>query len=1030
MTRLFINSVLAFMICPAVMAQDDQQLGTVDFTLDVRPILADHCLPCHGPDVQARRADLRLDLPSSATSSRDGLFVIKPGDPHASLLVERILSTDPDDRMPPPDHIDQLDQREKDILIAWIRQGARYDAHWAWERSASIDAPSVSDPAWCRNPVDRFILARLDSAGLSPTREADRATLARRASLDLVGLPPEPAMLEEYLDDDRPDAYERYVERLLASERFGEHWARSWLDLARYADTKGYEQDGARTIWPWRDWVIQAYNADMPFDRFTIEQLAGDMLPDARPDQVLATAFNRNTMNNDEGGTDDEEFRVASVVDRVNTTMEIWTGMTVGCAQCHDHKYDPISQQEYYELFAVFNNTADRDTQDESPVLSVLGQSDQDRSSRLRDRIIEQTTRLITSTDTGSIGEAIKSSDSVDSVSWIDDELPPVALELSTESDSAWPWVRDEKPGPVSGDRYMHSIAGSDRIRQHYCTDSLSPMVLAEGDRFSVWVHVDPEDPPRQIMVQLHSLRSWEHRVYWGENHVTWGIDGTPSRKNLGQVPEGGSWIRLEFAPEDVGLSPGAVVDGIAFTQYGGTVSWDVFSLVGQGSAPVHQHDPDAWHRMIRASNPPTIPPQLRPVVSMDPGELSEADRRIRDGYWYAMINPSGRNIHEAQRRNLADAQRELAEVEARRVPVPVMRELDRSEARTTYVLQRGSHLDPADQPLDPGVPGILSASDEPVDDRLEFARWLVDPANPLTARVQVNRAWESIFGTGIVETTEDFGTQGELPSHPELLDWLAMDFIDNQWSWKHLLRTIVTSSAYRQSSVTTPELLRVDPYNRLISRGSRYRLAAETLRDQALYVSGLLSGSMFGPSVYPPQPEGVWKVVYNGSEWMTSNGEDRYRRGLYTYWRRTSPYPSMMTFDAPSREVCVSRRIRTNTPLQALILMNDPVFVETALALAASMHQASPDGSDRAMISDAFRVCTCREPEEEELQHLVQLLQTEMAHYEDNPGEAVTLLEHHAALSGTPREQVPRVAALSIVANVLLNLDEVLTRN
>jgi hypothetical protein len=733
----------------------------VSFTYDVRPILSSNCFACHGRDEEARQADLRLDERDAAVE----YGAVVPGDAAASILIERITSEDPTLVMPPPDSGHRLTGEQIELLRQWIDQGAEYAKHWSFSPPIRPELPAVSATKWPHGDIDFFILRRLEDARLAPAPAADPLTLVRRVYLDLIGLPPSPEIADRFAAGPSEEAYERIVDELLASPQFGEHWARVWLDLARYADTKGYEKDFPRDMWPYRDWLICALNDDMPFDAFTIQQLAGDLLPDASREQQIATAFHRNTMSNDEGGTDDEEFRVTAVKDRVDTTMQVWMGLTVGCAKCHSHKFDPISHEEYYQLFAVFNQTADTDAFDDSPFI--------------RFETLEQ----------------------------------------------------------------------------------------------------------RQRREQLESDKS--------------------------------------------------------------------------------KHDA------------------------------------------------------------------ELKELEAKITKLPVMRDLKEDKRRSTRIHVRGNFLDPGDE-VSPAVPtafGQLISDGQ--QDRLALARWLVSPENPLTARVAANRIWARFFGIGLVESEGDFGSQGTPPSHPLLLDWLATELRDTHaWSLKKLCKTIVMSATYRQSSIVNAAKLEADPRNRLLSRGPRFRLAAETVRDQALAASGLLSQKMYGRPVMPPQPDGVWKTIYNTRKWQTSDGEDRYRRALYTYWKRTSPYPSMLIFDAEARDVCSIRRIATNTPLQALALMNDPVYLEAAAALARRMIDEGGNTPD-ARIARGFRLLLTRSPAVEEVDRLEQLRAAAESMFVERPADAIDFL--NACEAGTTEHgslSPPEYASYVVVASVLLNLDEVITRN
>ncbi|MEX0936971.1 MAG: PSD1 and planctomycete cytochrome C domain-containing protein [Pirellulales bacterium] len=768
----------------------------VDFAREIRPLLSSKCFACHGPDENHREAGLRLDQQIGATAELEsGSRAIVLGDSGESEMIRRVAEEDPFVRMPPAKSGEPLSADQIDLLTRWVEQGAPWSQHWSYVPPEPPPLPEVAQKKWPRGGIDYFVLARLESDGLAPSPEADRHTLIRRVSLDLTGLPPTPEEVEQFIDDPRPDAYARLVSRLLDSPAYGERWARVWLDLARYADTNGYEKDARRTIWRYRDWVIDGLNRDMPFDQFTIEQLAGDLLPEPSLDQIIATAFHRNTMNNTEGGTDDEEFRVAAVVDRVNTTMQVWMGTTIGCAQCHNHKYDPLTQREYYELFAFFNQTEDSDKDDNRPTFATPTPEQKAQLDELLQRIAQ-----------------------------LQSELPDA--------------------GEIPGESSSESEGGD-----------------AEAS---------------EIQKQIEALREQQKNV---------------------ELPT-----------------------------------------------------------------------------------------------------------------------------------TPIMRELPADDRRETHIHVRGSFLNLGES-VEAGVPSAFAPLPPDIPrDRLALARWLISDDNPLTARVTVNRYWERFFGRGIVETSEDFGAQGEPPSHPELLDWLATQFIEEGWSMKELCRLIVTSSTYRQSSRVTPELLEKDPQNRLYARGPRFRLEAEAVRDQALAVGGLLSSKMYGPSVMPPQPPGVWQIVYSGESWETSKGEDKYRRGLYTFWRRTSPYPAMTVFDATSREVCTVRRIRTNTPLQALVTLNDPAFVEAAQALARRIFAHS--GEDvQAGIQHAYLRVLSRPPRAEEAKRVAELFASELAHYKADLQAAAKMAGSEI---GPPPEEMPVdvLAAWTVVGNVLLNLDETLTKD
>ena len=812
----------------------------VDFNRDVRGILNKNCVQCHGGVRQQGELSL-LFREDAMRPAKSGKRAIVPGDPGASELVARVTNADPHDRMPKGRQ--PLSAADIATLRRWIAQGAPWEPHWAYVKPVAAPLPAVADTAWPGGGLDRFVLARLESQGLKPSPQADCLTLVRRVSLDLVGLPPALPDADRACAPDAVRGYEQLVDSLLSSPRFGERWATMWLDLARYADSKGYEEDPARPMWPYRDYVISAFNRDLPFDRFTIEQLAGDLLPNPTVEQRVASAFHRNTMTNKEGGTDDEEYRVASVIDRVNTTWVVWQGTSIGCTQCHGHPYDPIRHVEYYRAFALFNNTADWDQPDESPVLPIFAARTAARGAQL--------------------------------------------------------------------------VATLDRLQHEM--DSIARLPVQEAAR-----------------------RAWETQLTVPA--VAGKVEGT----RLNEV------LRIVHTPEAAR---------------------------------------DAGQRAL-----------LRLIYS----EASD-DVALR------------------KRRDLAAATRKsLAALTPAPTMLPIMQELPANRSRITHVFERGNFLVRTDA-VQPALPSAIApALDPAAPNRLGLARALMSRDNPLTARVAVNRLWEQLFGTGFVETSEDFGTQGTPPSNPALLDWLAIRYMTTYgWHTKPLLREIVLSATYRQSASASPAMHERDPANRLLARGPRVRLTAEQVRDGALAASGLLSTRMLGPSVMPPQPEGVWQRPYSGERWVADTGENRHRRALYTLWKRTAPYPSLITFDSPSHEVSVARRARTNTPLQALVTLNDPVYVEAAQALARRMLPAGvtdPDSAQiRASLELGYRLALTRIPDAEALATLHSLYTRAVRLYAAHPSD-------RAKAAGMPNASVAQ-AALSVVASGLLNLDAFLTK-
>jgi len=821
-----IAAVIGIVLVTAVVPR----AGAVDFLHDVRPILAGKCFGCHGPDAEARQAGLRLDERDAALALLDsGTHAIVAGKPDEGQLLARVASSDPQFVMPPSES-KRLSPQEVATLRDWIAAGAPYARHWAYVKPVRPLLPTVQRQNWPRGAIDHFVLARLEAERLPPSPPADRAALIRRVTLDLTGLPPTADEVRSFVLDSREEAYDQLVDRLLANPAYGERWAAMWLDLARYADSQGYAPDGPRTIWRWRDWLIAALNANMPYDQFTIEQLAGDLLPEPSFEQIAATGFHRNTQLNTEGGVNLEEFRHAAIVDRVNTTFAVWLGTTLACAQCHHHKYDPFSQQDYYQIFSMFNNTDDFNT--DNPV----------------------------------------------------QELPRVG----------------------------------------------------QNAEFA------------QLKGELTTLQS-----QWYEQTKV---------RDAGQA----EWEKIAAAAADEVTKPPKEIA-------------DILAVAADKRDKKQQDKLQSYHR----------------ALSND---------------WKALDE------------RLSALKQQFAAVST---TVPIMHE---GTPRPSFIYARGEFLSPG-KPVQPGVPANLPGlpAGAPAN-RLGLARWIVDAENPLSARVAVNRLWQELFGTGIVETAEEFGTQGEPPSHPELLDYLAVEYRDSGWDTKHLLRLMVTSAAYRQSAELSPELAERDPKNRLFARGPHVRLSAEMLRDQALAISGLLSRKMYGPPVQPRQPPlGLAAAFGSSTDWTTSDGEDQHRRAIYTRWRRNLPYPSLVTFDAPDRNVCAVRRMRSNTPLQALVTLNDAVYVECAQAFARRIiRDGGSDDLRRA--SWAVTQAVGRQATTAEVERLAGLFAQARQQLAAEPVKAEALATK--PLGALPEGMNPLdAAAWTVVANVVLNLDETLTK-
>jgi mono/diheme cytochrome c family protein len=1137
--------------------------ATVDYAKDVQPILQARCYECHGPEKQ--KGGFRADSKTHALQGGDSPDKpIVPGDVAKSHLLVLVRGDDPDNVMPPKG--DRLTAAQIDVLTRWIQQGANWPdtgaaaqvvkpSHWSFAKPVKQDPPAVQKAGWARNPIDQFILAAQEKQGLAPSPEADKYSLIRRASLDLTGLPPTPQEVDAFVNDAAPDAYEKLIDRLLASPHYGERWARVWLDIARYADSSGYGSDPLRfTAWPYRDWVIKAFNRNLPYDQFTIEQLAGDLLPTPTEDQIIATGFHRNTMTNTEGGTDDEEWRVAAVKDRTNVTVQAWMGLTMGCTECHTHKYDPITQREYYSFFSFFNQTEDNDQPSEAPTVAVASPEQQQKLTHLNEEIAKLQAQMddpatlaakqaeweSTVRDSGagwtvldpqSLASAagatltkqpdgsVLASGTPGSIDTYTVTAAPVdlkgvtAFRVEVLPDPSLPAqgpgrspngnfvLNDLKvgvqpagqaPGKVAGrfvrlevsgtGRMIHiaelqAFAGADNVATQGAATQSTTGYDAPAERAidgntdgqftnNSVTHTGTEDAPWWEL-DLKQTRELNKLVLWPrtDSGLFARHDGMrvsvldESRKPVWStviaqgpqaaleiVPGGPSVVPLKgatatFAQGDFDAAEAVDADvtqdsGWAVAPQFGKPHTAVFEaaqdVTVEGGAALTftlaqnypQHSIGRFRiSATRAPRPVrALPTGVAEAIALAPGQRNDQQKAEVTAY-FKSIAP---HLAPARER-IAQLQRELAEVKP--AQAAVMRELPAQQRRQTNLLVKGNFLTKGD-PVEPTVPAALHAmpAGAPMN-RLGVAMWVVDAENPLTARVAVNRFWASLFGSGIVLTQEDFGIMGQPPTHPELLDWMAVTFQrDLKWDMKALLKLIATSSTYRQSSKLTPDLLAKDPTNVLLTRAPRLRLEAEAVRDQALALSGLLSRKMHGPSVYPPQPPNLWQAAFNGERtYPTSTGEDKYRRGLYTFWRRTTPYPSMAAFDAPSREQCTVRRIHTSTPIQAFVTLNDPVYVEAAQALArriAAEGGATPE--ERAAF--ALKLCLARPASPEQVTQVVALYRSEVAHYKTDAAAAT-------AIATDPLGPLPEgadaaeMAAWTVVGNVLLNMDGVMTR-
>ena len=877
----------------------------VDYNTQIKPIINKKCISCHG-GVKAKGGFSLLFREEALAVTKSGKPAIIPGEPDESEFMRRITISDPEDRM--PFKHDPLSEEEIALFRRWIKEGVQWGLHWAYAPVKEEAVPSLNDK-WVRNDIDKFILEKLQEEKISPTTEAAPEILRRRLALDIVGLPITDTLIPNFPSLLTNDNYEKAIDELLASPRFGEKWASMWLDLSRYADTRGYEADRGRTIWRYRDWVIDAFNNDKPYDVFLKEQMAGDLLPDPTDAQYIATAFHRNAMTNDEGGTDNEEFRTSAVMDRINTTWTGILGTSFSCVQCHSHPYDPFKHEDYYKFMAFFNNTRDEDTEAEYPLLRTFKSEDSATLVQVKD------------------------------------------------------WLRSEVSEEKSKEYFRFIKTWQPTVNSLLCDQYKNAALVS-----SWYAGLRKDGSCRLKNAPLQNSSELMFR------YVNW--------------KPGGVWsIRLDSIN-------GQILKTIPLASSNG--NWKIETV----SIPQVKGHRDLYFVYTN--------PQLKSFE--ETGILFE---------WFRFTEPfpgKGKNGYDSA---YVRYQRLLNASPV--VTTPILMENPAPQKRTTQVFERGNWLVKGAE-VKPGIPALLTIEDKQVNDRKEFGEWLTNKQNPLTARVFVNRVWEQIFGYGIVETLEDFGSQGMNPTHRELLDHLAWKFMNEDgWSVKKLIKRIVLSATYRQSSIASKELLQKDPYNKLYARGPRMRLSAEQIRDQALAISGILSTKMYGPGIMPYQPDGIWNSPYNGAQWIKSSGEDQYRRAVYIYWKRSAAYPSNVTFDAASRQLCIARRIRTNTPLQALTLMNDPAYLDLARQFAYSL--LDKGGNTDQQIKNAYKIATGREAKKETIETLVKLHKAALRSFESDK-------ERTCEMIGIMNERNnPTTAAMVVVTNAIMNLDEVVMK-
>ncbi len=1050
---------------------------TVDFNYHIKPILSDRCFQCHGPDANQRKGELRLDMAENAYAATVGdnnvvKHVLSPGSLKNSEVFHRIISDDAEYMMPPPESNLNLTVEEKALIARWIQQGAEYKPHWSFVSPQKESLPKIQQKDWAQQPIDHFILEKIERNGLIPSEKADKTTLLRRASLDLTGLPPTPEDIDDFLADDSPQAFEKVIDRLLASEQYGERLGVEWLDVARYADSHGYQDDGMRNTWPWRDWVIKAFNENMPYDQFLVEQIAGDLLPNPTKDQLLATCFNRNHPQTQEGGVVEEEYRVEYVADRTNTFGKALLGITMECARCHDHKYDPISQKEYYSLFAFFNNNNDWGivpyNGEATPTVMLPTPEEEEKLAKIRQQMKPLESAIVSDnfvadfkkwaknkTPRLSLKEGMVASFDFDK----EVEVPKRRLNLDGKKSAGWAGVGG-KSKVIS---YVNRAKGKPDAALLGDVDS-RPTTVEGKDGMAVQFHGDcgirfnrdmdfDRHQPFSVSIWVKLLKEGEKGPIF--NNTNGDFEGY--RGWICKLNEDGT---LSFQLNHVWpdncidyqtIDPIKVGEWTHITMtYNGSSKADGLHFFVNGKVPQYKLHRDNLQKSllhgVKGSNWSNFPLMLgrekeRSIENIVMDELRVWDRQLSAIEVQQLFNPeaaakpndeqlleyyllSGKN--RSYNRNLTELtalRKEENLVATDILEVMVMR--DRQEVRPTFVLDRGMYDAPTDS-VQPNTPSVFaSLPDDAPRNRLSLARWLVSKDNSLTARVQVNRLWMMLFGRGLVATQEDFGNQGNLPTHPELLDWLAVDFMENGWDMKSFLKQVMLSATYQQSSIIRKEVAEKDPTNQWYAHYPAYRLPAETIRDHALASSGLLVTKVGGPSVYPYQPKGIWKALAtrNATVYQQGTGEDLYRRSMYTIWKRSAPPPSMMNFDAPDRYYCIVSRQKTATPLQSLVLMNDPQFVEASRALAERTIQRGGDQvEDR--INYLFKCLVGRSPDPEELNPLKQFYQEERASFSAEPQKAQELLavgEHPV----DPTLDKTELAAYSMIASTVMNFDE-----
>lgn len=1010
----------------------------LSFNRDIRPILSDNCFHCHGFDPNKRKGDLRLDTPEGAYGKgKSDAIGIKPGDPDASEVWKRLITDDEDDLMPPKDSHKVLTEAQKQKIRQWIAEGAKYQKHWSLE---APQKPAVPEGGAGRE-IDAFIEARLKSEPLPVQPEADRATLIRRVTFDLTGLPPTLQEVEAFLADQQPGAWERVVDRLLQSPHYGEQMGRLWLDVARYGDTHGLHLDNERQMWAYRDWVIAAFNRNAPWDQFTVDQLAGDLIPNATQEQKVASGFNRCNVTTSEGGSINEEFIYRYAVDRTVTTMQAWMGLTAGCATCHDHKFDPLTMRDFYSMYAFFHSAADPamdgNALNTPPVMKLSTPEQAQRLDALtrrkqeNDRLMAEEAAKIAYTDPATLSPPPPAQE-VETV-WMEDDFPKGAETKVNEGNHPLTWVAKDS-GPVfSGERALKR--GGKELAQDFYQGGAAPLNVPAAARVFVNVFLDPADPPEAVMIQFHT-GGWMHRAVWGNaTAIPYGAANTSERFAAGELPSAGRWWRLEVEAEKMGLQSGAQITGFAFTVHGGTAYFDQLGVAARTDAA---SDPaqslTAWIKPREGKDTQGLPGEINAILKKTPADKRTAEQmeKLRR-YYLTNVFSGARAVFAPLQAEAAAIEKERKDLEAAVPSTFIMADLP--QMRESFVMVRGAYDKPGERVyrnVPAALPPLPAETKSPT--RLDLAKWLMAPEHPLTARVTVNRLWQQFFGVGLVKTAGDFGSQGEPPSHPELLDWLAVNFRETGWDVKQFVRRIVTSAAYRRASAAPAESWQRDPENRLLARGPRFRLDAEVLRDNTLALSGLLDRTMGGKGVKPYQPPNIWEPVgyadSNTRFYKQDSGSALYRRSIYVFIKRTAPPPFMANFDAPSREQSCLRRDRSNTPMQALQLLNDVQHFEAARVFAEKLLLDQSAKTPEERIALCCRRILSRPPTPQEAEEIKALLGKHLARYQADPEAAKKVLTNGASKAKCDGLDIPEFAAWTLVANILMNLDETITRN